>query len=296
MTTTTQAIAKRDEDRKVATPKEMVKAHEQRFAELLPTHIPKSATWVAVAQAAIKTGKRAKDGTNRTELEVAAANNPEQFMRTLLHAARLGLEPGTEQFYLTPWKVKGRLEILGIVGYQGYVELMHRAGAVESIVAECVHESDEFHYSPGTDVVPRHVIDWDADDRGPLRLVYAYARMKGGATSRVVVLNRAAIARIKASGQGSTSDYSPWTTHEPAMWLKSAVRQLAKWVPTSSEYVGGVPAAVALSSPAAPLDAPELDLPPEAFEHDDEPAVAELVCPDCSTEMDGDFCPQCDNR
>lgn len=35
------------------------------------------------------------------ELEVAAANNPGVFMATLLDAARLGLEPGTEQYYLT---------------------------------------------------------------------------------------------------------------------------------------------------------------------------------------------------
>ena len=37
----------------------------------------------------------------------------------MLDAARLGLEPGTEQFYLTPRKVKGQMEILGIVGESG---------------------------------------------------------------------------------------------------------------------------------------------------------------------------------
>ncbi|MGH6691715.1 MAG: recombinase RecT, partial [Gammaproteobacteria bacterium] len=37
--------------------------------------------------------------------------------------------------------------------------------------------------------------------------------------------------------QGSDSDYSPWKTDEPAMWLKSAIRQLQKWVPTSAEYI-----------------------------------------------------------
>ena len=52
--------------------------------------------------------------------------------------------------------------------------------------------------------------------------------------SKVVVLNRAEVMKIKASSQGSSSQYSPWNTNEPAMWLKSAVRQLAKWVPTSA--------------------------------------------------------------
>ena len=61
--------------------------------------------------------------------------------------------------------------------------------------------------------------------------------MKDGATSKVVVLNKAAVAKIRASSQGASSEYSPWQKHPESMWLKSAVRQLAKWVPTSAEYV-----------------------------------------------------------
>jgi hypothetical protein len=115
------------------------------FATVLPTHV-RPDTFVRVAQGALKRGK--KQG-NRFELEIAAGNNPGAFMAALLDAARLGLEPGTEQFYLTPRKVKGQLEILGIVGWQGYVELMYRAGAVSSVVAEVVHANDKFRFQPG---------------------------------------------------------------------------------------------------------------------------------------------------
>ena len=52
----------------------------------------------------------------------------------------------------------------------------------------------------------------------------------------MVVLNRAAIDKIRAVSQGSSSEYSPWRKWEEAMWLKSAVRQLQKWVPTSAEF------------------------------------------------------------
>lgn len=214
------------------TPGELIRQYANHFATVLPSHI-RPDTWVRVAQGALKKGKRQGD---LFELEAAAMNNPGAFLAALLDAARLGLEPGTEQYYLTPRKVKGRSEILGIVGYQGHIELMYRAGAVASVVAEVVRRADQFSYRPGADEVPQHVIDWDADDRGPLRLVYAYARMKDGATSKVVVLNRADIDRIKKSSQGADSDYSPWKVHEEAMWLKSAVRQLQKWVPTSAEY------------------------------------------------------------
>ena len=67
--------------------------------------------------------------------------------------------------------------------------------------------------------------------------VYAYAIMRDGATSKVVVLNGAAIGKIRAASSSAKSDYSPWSTHTDSMWLKSAVRQLRKWVPTSAEYI-----------------------------------------------------------
>lgn len=211
----------------------VMKRYSSDFAAVMPSHIS-APTWLRVAQASLKTGKRDNDG--RFILEVAAMNNQGVFLSALLNAARLGLEPGTEQFYLTPRKVKGRLEILGIVGYQGLVELMYRSGAVSSVIAEIVYTGDKFSYQPGRDEKPNHEIDWDASDRGALRLAYAYAIMADGATSKVVVMNKIDIAKVKTSSQGSDSEYSPWRTHPEAMWRKSTIRQLAKWVPTSSEF------------------------------------------------------------
>src|SRR5687767_2420651 len=96
------------------SPSGLIKQYSQDFATVLPSHV-KADTWVRLAQGALKKGKKQQDG--RTDLEVAAGNNPGVFLAAVLDAARLGLEPGTEQFYLTPRKVKGQLEILGIVGY-----------------------------------------------------------------------------------------------------------------------------------------------------------------------------------
>ena len=221
MSTIANAVATRDN-----SPAAMIEQYKGDFAIMLPSHV-NADQWARVAIGALR---------RDSKLAEAANNNPAALMGALSHAARLGLEAGTEQFYLTPRKYKGRLEVLGIPGYQGLVELMYRAGAVSSVIAEVVYSSDGFEYQPGRDERPTHVIDWDADDRGAMRLVYAYAVMKDGATSRVVVLNRHAIDRIKRSSQGADSDYSPWRTNPEAMWLKSAVRQLAKWVPTSAEY------------------------------------------------------------
>lgn len=143
--TVSSAVAPR-ENGEPKTPAAMVKRHSDSFTAVLPSHV-KAATWVRLAQGALKKGKKVRHPQTKqpcTELELAAQNNPGVFLASLLESARLGLEPGTEQYYLTPRKVKGQLEILGIVGYQGYIELMYRAGAISSVVAECVYENDQF--------------------------------------------------------------------------------------------------------------------------------------------------------
>ena len=215
-------IAKRD-----STPAGLVQQYQQDFAVVLPSHI-NAPTWCRVAVGALR---------RDPNVEKAARNNPAAFLGALLDAARRGLEPGTEQYYLVPQKNKGRLEIRGNVGYQGVIELIYRAGAVSSVIVEVVRKNDKFRYVPGRDNRPVHEIDWFGGDRGELVGVYAYAVMKDGATSKVVILSRADVMRAKASSQGSESAYSPWKNHEEAMWLKTAAHRLAKWVPTSAEYL-----------------------------------------------------------
>lgn len=235
--TVSQAVEKRDN-----SPVALIATYSTDFSRVLPSHI-KPETWVRLAQGALKKGRRIDNERDpnfgRFELEVAAQNNPGVFLAALLDAARLGLTPGSEEYYLTPRKVKGKLEILGIVGYQGYIELMYRAGAVSSVVAEVVRENDTYRYDRGSDEFPAHRFRPFAReaDRGPLIGTYAYARMKDGAISRVVELNQDDIDRIKAMNPFSGSDSSPWVKWENGMWLKSSTRQLRKWVPTSAEFI-----------------------------------------------------------
>lgn len=271
--TVTNAVATRDN-----SPAALIKQYSASFTQVLPSHV-KAETWVRLAQGALKRGKRQGDG--RFELEAAAANNPGVFLAALLDAARLGLTPGSEEYYLTPRKVRGRLEILGIVGYQGHIELIYRAGAVSTVVVQVVHERDEYRYDRGVDEVPVHrFVPFARDaDRGELIGVYAYAKMKDGATSQVVELNRDDIERIKKSSQGSDSEYSPWVNHVKAMWMKSSVRQLQKWVPTSAEFRMELARAMAEATRAAssPEMPPGVELPTPDYvdgEVVDEPADA----------------------
>jgi recombination protein RecT len=222
-TSVSNAVAVREQ----TGPAAMVETYRDEYAALMPSHLNPD-QWVRMAVGAIR-------GDNN--LVQAASNDIGVFLRELRTAARLGLEPGTEQFYLTPRKVKGTKVIKGIVGYQGIIELIYRAGAASAVIVESVRERDRFQYVPGRDERPVHEIDWFGEDRGALVGVYAYAVMKDGATSKVVVLNRRQIDAIKAKSDSKNSEYSPWNTNPESMWLKSAVRQLMKWVPTSAEYM-----------------------------------------------------------
>ncbi|WP_405536996.1 recombinase RecT [Streptomyces antimycoticus] len=219
------AVAVRDNG-----PAAQIEQYRDEYAALVPSHV-NADQWIRLAVGAIRGNK---------DLLEAAQTDVGVFLRELKTAARLGLEPGTEQFYLTPRKSKahrGQKIIKGIVGYQGIVELIYRAGAVSSVIVETVRERDGFRYVPGRDERPVHEIDWFGADRGDLVGVYAYALMKDGATSKVVVLNRQQVMQAKAKSDGRNSEFSPWNTNEEAMWLKTAARRLAKWVPTSAEYM-----------------------------------------------------------
>jgi recombination protein RecT len=266
--TVSNAVAVRD-----TGPGAMVEQYSQEYAALVPSHV-NADQWIRLAVGAIR---------GNPDLETAAKNDVGVFLRELKTAARLGLEPGTEQFYLTPRKSKahrGQKIIKGIVGYQGIVELIYRAGAVSSVVVETVRANDTFRYVIGRDERPVHDVDWFGGGRGDLVGVYAYAVMKDGATSKVVILNRDQVMDAKAKSDGRNSDYSPWNTNEEAMWLKTAARRLAKWVPTSAEYMREqlrAQAEVAAELPAG--DGPVM--PPSSAglpdDEDDGPIEAEFV-------------------
>jgi len=211
---------------------------------------------VAASHVKVDTFARLAVGVLRQDKKLAAAAqaNPGSLMSALMTAARLGLEPGTEQFYLRPIRRKGQMEVQGIVGYQGIVELIYNAGAASSVVVEVVRANDQFNYVPGLHERPVHNVDWFGD-RGDLVGVYAYAVMAGGATSKVVVLSQTHINRAKAKSDGVDSDYSPWRTDEEAMWLKTAARRLGKWVPTSAEKLSVTVERADAPLPAGPATA-----------------------------------------
>lgn len=226
MSEISNAIEKRDQ-----SPAAVVEQYRSDLELVMPSHLTKRVgAWIRNTQGLLRRDPK---------LMEAATNDVGQFIAVLMDAGRLGLEPGTEQYYLVPrWNKKKKCtEVTGVRGYQGEIELMYRAGAVSSVIVEVVRAKDQFAYRPGRDDRPAHDIDWGVDDRGDLRLVYAYAVMKDGAVSKVVVLNKGHIAGARAKSDSADQSWSPWNTDEESMWLKTAAHRLSKWVPTSAEYM-----------------------------------------------------------
>ena len=221
------AVAKRD-----AGAEAQIRAYRSDFATVLPSHI-KPDTWVRVAQGLLRRDRK---------LRAAAEANVGSFLAALLDCARLGLEPG-ETYHLVPF---GK-EIVGIEDYKGLIELIYRAGAVSSVKAEIVYANDEYVYDSDTMSRPRHkpagvtcdTPNWFAtrEQRGAMVGAYCYCEMKDGGTSRVVQMARWEIEEHKAVSKTAHLPDSMWIKWPRSAWLKTVVKEQAKWVPSSPEYI-----------------------------------------------------------
>lgn len=198
----------------------MIEHYRGDFAAVLPSHI-KPEQWVRLA-----TGVFRKD----RNLAQILQNNPASVLSALLSAARLGLDVG-DTYHLVPFKN----EVVGVADYTGLVELMYRAGAVSSVKAEIVCANDNFDFSPDMKR-PHHRPDWFGD-RGAVVGAYAYADMRDGSVSKVVIRSKQEIDKVRAVSKGSSSASSPWAQWYDRMALKTVVRELAKFVPTSAEFL-----------------------------------------------------------
>jgi len=263
MTTVTQAVEKRD-----AGIVNVMWARKTHFAAVLPDHVDVK-SFLGTAGAALY--------ASRALMEAAEAS-PDSLITAMMRCAALGHQPGTDEFYLTPRKVKGRPAVLGIEGYRGVIERMYRSGAVKNVIVREVCANDKFRYVEGRDEKPRHAFggpdaydSTGADffgahgsrDRGEMVGVYAYAVLMTGAVSRVAILNRDDVhAARDAGGWKADDEYSPWNRLDAgrghpefqgrSMWWKTAAKRLEPWVPTSAEYRREqLRAAVQAAGPAA---------------------------------------------
>lgn len=162
-----------------------------------------------------------------------------------MQAAEIGLEPDTplQEAWLLPRRNNGHMECQLSIGYRGYIKLARRSGEIKSLRANVVRVGDEFRYGYGLEEDILDHTPAPSADRGELLYAYAVARYKDGGYD-FVVLDRGEVESRRARSDGWKSEksrpYSPWTTDPAAMWRKSAVRELAKWIPQSAQFARAV--------------------------------------------------------
>ena len=151
---------------------------------------------------------------------------PESLLGALMTSAQLGLEPGPlGEAYLVPFGD----QVTFIPGYRGLIKLAWNSGQLKNIAARVVHEADEFDYAYG--LHPDLTHKPARGDRGGVTDVYACAvLLDGGAEFEVM-----SVADVEAiRNRSRAKSDGPWATDWEAMARKSAVRQLAKWLPMAT--------------------------------------------------------------
>lgn len=157
-----------------------------------------------------------------------AACTRDSFAGALMTASQLGLEPGPlGEAYLVPYGTQCTL----IIGYRGYIKLAWQSNQLRNIDAHVVYEGDEFDYEYGLNPVLRHK---PGRQRGAITDVYAVASFINGG-SAFVVLSPGDVEDFRKRSATANAASSPWKTDWNAMAKKTAVRQLAKWLPMSPE-------------------------------------------------------------
>jgi recombination protein RecT len=152
--------------------------------------------------------------------------NPYSIVGGLRLGAQLGLSLGPlGHFYLAPHAG----EAVFILGYRGMVELAYRSGKVRRVSAVVVREGDAFNFRYGTRAVLDHTPSGPPADREWVA-VYAVAELVNGGKPFEVLYPEDVEARRKRSALGKTNR-GPWASDTEAMWRKSAVRQLQRWLP-----------------------------------------------------------------
>jgi len=191
--------------------------------------------------------------TRARELGNALPNHitPEKFIRTIVTAAQTnpdliacdkpslwnacircaadGLLPDGREAALVPFKTK----VTYIPMYQGLLKLFRNSGEFRWVGAGIVYDGDEYEH--WTDEHGEHFLHRPADDNTgkKIRRVYALATTKDGG-SFIADMSLSEINKRRAMSR-TTRDDSPWKMWPDEMAKKTAIRQLSKFLPKSSD-------------------------------------------------------------
>jgi recombination protein RecT len=168
---------------------------------------------------------------------------------SLMTCAQLGLRPGVlgHAWLLPFWASRHHQDEDGkwiggykaqlVIGYQGLIELAHRSGKIASLIARTVHEGDEFDVDYGIADTLIHKPNLFGERGGPIAY-YAIVKFLGGGYAFYVMSHRDMVKYRDENATAKTREgkvFGPWVDNFEGMAHKTTVRQLAKFMPKSTE-------------------------------------------------------------
>lgn len=186
---------------------------------------------------------------------------PQSVLGSLMTCAQLGLRPGVlGHAYLIPFydrRAGGDVAQL-VIGYQGLVELAHRSGQIQSLIARTVYEHDHFEVDYGLEDKLVHK-PYMGGDKGQPVAYYAVAKFTTGGHAFYVMSHPEMLEYRDRFAK--SKKFGPWVDNFEAMAHKTCVRQLSKWMPKSTEL------ATAISAD----ESVRVDLAPDAINYAEHP-------------------------
>ncbi|MCD2263265.1 recombination protein RecT [Dietzia aurantiaca] len=165
--------------------------------------------------------------------------DPATVFGALMTCAQLGLRPGVlGHAWLLPFRNKGQLQAQLVVGYQGMVELAHRSGQIKSLIARTVYANDTFDVDYGLEDRLVHKPTMRGP-KGEAIAYYAIAKFNSGGHAFYVMGHD---EMLEYKDKNTRAKFGPWVDHFEQMAHKTCVRQLAKWMPKSTDMAVAVDA------------------------------------------------------
>ena len=155
--------------------------------------------------------------------------SPQSLIKAACISASLGLDMYARELAQF---VSNNIEAQFTIGYLGLIELAYRSGKVKSISANVIYESEKANVTikriDGQYSV-EHPFSFDKPS-GDIVAVYATANVEG-LGAQTIVLRKDEIEHARTCSKAKNSP--AWTSHYEAMAKKTAIRQLAKFLPKS---------------------------------------------------------------
>lgn len=163
---------------------------------------------------------------------------PDSLLGAFMQCAAIGLFPSNfnGDCYVLPYKdFKSQKTFAQFqIGYRGFKTLALKNGMLR-MGSEVVYEKDDYIEELGIHPRLEHKPFLKGDRGNPYR-VYAWAEIaKGDIVFKA--LSKEQVMEIKATSKAKDSKFSPWNSNDPMfwMWQKTAIKQLAKLLPTSAK-------------------------------------------------------------